>query len=126
MNSDEVDDIFKLMDRIMRDRFYGGYMTPSRYDNRVTNGLEEPEEYGIDIQEDDEHIYFTVELRGIEDEDMNVIPKENSIKLEIMAKGKWHRKNFRLPAEIVPEESKVSFNNCILDMILKKAKKDEE
>lgn len=126
MNSDEIDNIFRLMDRIMRQDFYGGYaINPSNHFNRYDNELDNPDEYNIDMNEDDEHIYFTVELRGVSDEDMNVTPKEKSIQLEIMAEGKWYKRNFRLLAEIVPEKSEISFNNYVLDVVLQKALEEE-
>lgn len=109
------------------DEFSGGYMRyPNSYDYKPRNGLDDPEEYGIDIHEDDKHIYFTVELRGISDEDMNVETKERSIQLEIMSDGNWHKRNFRLPARVNPKKSKVSFNNCILDVILEKVNEEED
>jgi len=88
--------------------------------------LDDPKDYNIDINEDDKHIYFTVELRGVANENMNVTPKEKSIQLEVMAEGKWHKRNFRLPAKIVPKTSKVSFNNCVLDVVLQKVQEDNE
>jgi len=38
----------------------------------------------------------------------------------VMAEGKWYKKNFRLPAKINPETSKISFNNYVLDIVLEK------
>ena len=127
MNPEDVRRIFRLMDNMFNfddmNNFSGGYMsgTPNSYAKyRYGNGLEDPENYNIDIYEDDKHIYFTVELRGVRDEDMNVVPKENSIQLEVMTEGKWYKKEFRLPSKIKPESSKISFNNYVLDIVLEK------
>ena len=128
MYPEDMDRIFKLMDAMTNQNFSGGYMNNNpnsctQYSAGYPNDLDNPEDYNIDISEDDKHIYFTVELRGVADEDMNIIPKENSIQLEVMIKGKWHKKDFRLPHKIIPESSEITFNNYVLDIVLEK--KDE-
>jgi HSP20 family molecular chaperone IbpA len=114
---DDIDNLFKRMEEMMSKSFYGGYARAgSRKD--------------IDISEDDKHLYVTIELRGVKQDNLVVTPKEDSISLEIMNDNSWINRTYSLPSKINPKKSKISFNNCILDMELlkikeKKVKKNE-
>jgi HSP20 family molecular chaperone IbpA len=106
---DDIDNLFKHMEEIMNKSFYGGY---ARAGNRRD----------IDISEDDKHLYVTIELRGVEKDNLVVTPSEDAITLEIMNGNSWINKTYSLPSKINPKKSKISFNNCILDIELLKVK----
>lgn len=110
---DEFDDIFRRIQNMINNEYSGGV----RYRRREGNVRED----NIDIQEDDKHIYITVELR-VRDEDLTVYPQEDMIVLEVMIDGAWSRKVIRLPTLVNPKSAKISFNNFILDIVLKKIK----
>lgn len=117
MNED-WDDFFDLIDKLMNSRFSGGisrsYYNPSKK-------RKEDEKKIIDITEDDEHIYATIQLTGIPDDNLNVIPNENSIHLEFQTmEGGWYRRTFLLPSKIDPITSQISYKNYILDVTLDK------
>ena len=110
-DTDDFEDIFRIIEDMMNSNFSGGY-----YKRSYKNSKEDDEL--IDISEDEDNIYITVELRGIADEDISVEPEEYKIILELMVDGKWSRKSIPLTSKIKPENSKINYNNCILDMVL--------
>jgi len=111
---DDMDDIFKRIQDMMNHDFSGGYTRGGNY-----------RDYGIDIQEDEKYIYMTVELK-IREEDLTVTPKEDSIILEVMMDGSWTKRIVKLPKPVDPKSAKITFNNCILDVQLKKIKEVKE
>ena len=127
---DNIDRIFREFDRIMDGGFTGGYTPnpsgPSSFGNPMPNDDRKPgvifESETLEILEDEKNIYFTMELRGVSDEDLTVIPKDESIGIEVMLDGKWIKRDYSLYRKINPKTSKITFNNCILDVILKKIK----
>lgn len=120
MNED-WDDFFDLVDKLMNSRFSGGisrsYYTPSKQREK-----KEEEKKIIDITEDDEHIYATIQLTGVRDDDLNVIPNEDSLSIEFKIDGIWYRRTFPLPNKIDPITSQISYKNFILDVVLDKVK----
>ena len=115
---DDFDDIFARIQDMMNNQYSGGY-----HKSRKSNTRDDP----IDIQEDDKHIYITLELK-VRDEDLTVTPKEDSVIIEVMIDGTWNKRTITLSAPINPKTAKISFNNCVLDIQLTKTKekKDEE
>jgi HSP20 family molecular chaperone IbpA len=121
-NTDDLDDLFKLMDKLMNQQFTGGYKrAPQQFDNYE----EEEEDDQFDITEDAKYIYITVELRGLQREDFNVLVEPYSFILEVFIDGNWYSDKFKLPCK-VKRKVKIEFNNCILDVILTKEKEKNE
>ena len=117
MKTEDIDDIFKIMEKMMNGQFTGGAYIKQPLVDEDENEEENP----IDITEDDKYIYITLELRGIQREDFNVLVEPFSVILEIFIDGKWHSDKFNLPCK-VKRKAKIEFNNCILDVILTKDK----
>jgi HSP20 family molecular chaperone IbpA len=124
MNGDFWDDndIFGLIDRLINSEFYGGY-------SRGDSSYRYRKEYDSAFIEDDKYIYFTLELRGISEDNMSVAVHETELKLELMKEGRW--KYYTIPItvdgvrkEVIPETAEISFNNCILDIIMEKKQND--
>lgn len=116
----DIDEVFKLMDKIMSSHFTGGYETSSKAGDG--NFDDEEDEEIVDIYEDSKHIYITVELRGIQEEDIDVeiLPQELIIK--ILYNGRVLDNKIKLPCK-VKEKGKINYNNYILDVILTKDKR---
>ena len=109
---DEIDRMFKILNDMMDNNFSGAYSTDKHTPNEV-----------LDIQEDDKHIYISAEIK-VRDEDISVIPNEDSISFEIMTDGRWSKKTLNLPCKVKPKSAKISFKNYVLDVELEKAKHD--
>lgn len=115
------DEFFDLVDKLINSQFSGGYIRRN-YSRPQQKYNEEEENKIIDISEDDEHIYATIQLTGVRDDDLNVIPSENSISIEFKIDGSWYRRTFKLPSRIDPITSQISYKNFILDVVLDKVK----
>lgn len=132
MNPNEIDRIFRLMDKIFKDESYGGYLTDNGnsygyYTNnmdktQLPQKKEDIHENLIDITEDEDYIYVTVELRGVDKDDLIVTPKEDSIFIQVLICGKQLQREWKLKSKVNPKTAKIKFNNCILDVRLKKVK----
>ena len=139
MREDEIERLFRLMDKIFKDGFTGGFMTNDGNDysysnygychnnNILPNYIEKPKEKDIhdnlvDISEDGKQIYITIELRGVEKDDLIVTPKEDSISIQVMIDRKTLKGEWKLPSKVNPKSAKIDFKNCVLDVILKKKK----
>jgi len=111
---DDFDDIFRNVERIIEDSYTGGYSRQSRQINRM-----------IDVLEDDDHIYITAEIR-IPEEDISVEVEEMHIIFNVMDDGAWQRKIQHLPCKVNKDTAKITYNNCIIDIILEKKVNDGE
>ncbi len=113
-NIDDVDRIFRIFDEMMRKNFSGGYATSRDYSNDF-----------LDIFEDDDYIYITLEL-NVQEEDIEVEAQHTKVVLEIMSEGKWSKKGINLPSIVNPKTAKISYNRGILDIELEKVEDNEE
>ena len=126
MNPNEIERIFRLMDEMMKNSFTGGYLSRDGnfiYSNK-TNDIREDTE--IEFQEDMDWIYLTMELRGVEKDDLNVVLKKDAILIEVIAGGREIKKDYALPCEINTKKSKICFNNYVLSLELRKVKEKKK
>jgi HSP20 family molecular chaperone IbpA len=79
MKINDIDELFKLMDKMMSQQFNGAY----KMQEKNPEFSEEEEDDSIDISEDKKHIYITVELRGISEDDFNVLIEPYNLILEV-------------------------------------------
>ena len=73
-----------------------------------------------DVIEGDGEISLTVELPGVEKQDVNLHVAEESVTVRV-EKGRRYHKRITLPAKVVPSTSKATFKNGILDVTVQKA-----
>lgn len=118
MFGDDFDDLFDTLDRIMRNEFSGGVM-------RRTYQPSDKDEPTIDVTEDNEHIYITIDLKNVEEENLKITPEQDYISLQMMYDGTWSHRKFRLPAPVDPISAEINYKNYILDIVLRKLDKDE-
>lgn len=73
-----------------------------------------------DIFEGDEEITLTVELPGVDKQDiaLHVADKAVTIRVE---KGRKYHKQIKLPAKVLPASAKATYKNGVLDLTLKRA-----
>jgi HSP20 family molecular chaperone IbpA len=132
MKEEDVNDIFKLMDKLFNENLYGAYSyrRSNIPENRIYQKEEKPKEdiddKLIDVSEDDKFIYITIELRGVAEEDLTVTPKEQSIFISVVIDGKTLSRDYPLPCKVNPKTAKIKFNNCILDVVLRKVKEKKK
>jgi len=111
---DDFENIFKLLEDMMSSNYSGGYMKRNSHNYS---------DISIDMQEDDDYIYITMELK-VQEEDLDISINEDFISLEIMLEGVWRKRNIKLPTRVDPKSAKTSFNNYILDIKLKKLREN--
>lgn len=103
--TDDVDDIFDNMDRIFGRRTSLGssskpYMALNKHERQI----------------DEDNIYYTLELRNFNKEDINVTCVDGSIVINF-SNEKYPPYNMKLPYPIQSNKMKVTFRNGILDII---------
>ena len=122
MNLNEIDRIFRLMNEMMKSSFTGGYYPRNETFINTNKTSDIRDDTEIEFQEDMDWIYLTMELRGVEKDDLNVTLKKDAILIEVIAGGRELKKDYALPCKINPKKSKVCFNNYVLSLELKKIK----
>lgn len=108
---DDIDNIFRIFEDMMDSSFSGAYKYKRKDDS-------------TDIQEDDKHIYVTIELK-VQEEDFDIQIKEEYITIQVMLNGMWKKKSVKLPTKIIPNKSKTTFVNGVLDIVLEKYNSEE-
>lgn len=77
----------------------------------------------IEIIEDNENVNITIEIPGVEKEniDLNITSDDFEIKVNTPI-IKYH-KRMSLPCDVIPKTSKVTYNNGVLDIVIKRKKR---
>jgi HSP20 family protein len=91
----------------------------------------------VDVFETDKEVVVTVELPGVRKEDIDLTVREDSVEIKAEIKreeekkeesGYQHRKMFQkyytvipLPCEVVPEKTRATYNNGVLEIRIPKA-----
>jgi len=118
---DEIDDIFKLMDRLIKNSFSGGYASRYRPNYNEDNYISDT----TCIFNYEDTISLSIELKNLNNEDLKVTPNENGLIIEAFLDGEWIRKSIKFPEKVDPKSAKISFNNFILDVELNKVKEND-
>jgi len=122
MRPSDIEKMFRIMEKIMDEEYSGAYWDYDDREEKVQYAKDNPL---MDIQEDDTYIYITIELRGINEEDIDVVIEKDCITLNVIMNGKTYSQPLRLSHPVKTTKNKISFNNGILDVILRKDKKNE-
>ena len=84
-----------------------------------TQGDEEAREPLTDVVESDKEVSVTIELPGVEKQDVNLHVAEQSVTVRV-EKGRRYQKQVHLPARVRPETAKATFKNGILDVTVQR------
>lgn len=84
--------------------------------------LQQPHESPIDVQEGDKEIYITIELPGVEKEDIHMEIIEGTLKIEVTNEKHPYQKEIKLNNEINEKKTEATINNGILSITLEKRK----
>jgi HSP20 family protein len=77
-----------------------------------------------DVTEDDKNIYITVELPGIEKDNIDIQLNEQSVLIDVNTPDRKYHKEIELSAKIKTEEVKAAYKNGILDITLPRLKEE--
>jgi len=77
-----------------------------------------------DIIEGDEEVAVTVEIPGVEKEDIDLNVTEDAIEITVdnPKRGKYHEL-LNLPCDVKPKTMKATYKNGVLDVVVKRKKK---
>lgn len=89
--------------------------------------ISEEQEPLTDIIEGDNDVAITVEIPGVEKEDINLNVTEDTLEIKVDTLQRKYHKVVDLPCGVKPKTTKATYKNGILDIILeKKVKKKGE
>jgi len=77
----------------------------------------------LDIIEDDNSISITVELPGVDKENIELIVEKNLLTLSATEATRRYHKKLQLSSEVDPETAEATYRNGVLDVVLDKVKK---
>jgi len=78
-----------------------------------------------DIIEGDEDIFITIEIPGVEKEDINLNITEYSLDINVDSPNRKYQKSVDLPCTVIPNKSKATYKNGILDITIKRKERKE-
>jgi len=76
----------------------------------------------VDVINEAEQVRVLAELPGVEKADIKTTIAENSLTIRVDSQTRKYYKDVELPADIDPDSSKASYNNGVLEIILRKQK----
>ena len=78
-----------------------------------------------DINETDDQIAITVELPGVNKEDIDITVMENKVEVKVKTESRKYFKSIDLTSSVETESSKATYTNGILDLVLTKKESDK-
>ena len=85
--------------------------------------ISEEREPLTDIIEGDEDVAITVELPGVEKNDIDLNVTEETLEIKVNAPQRKYHKVVDLPCGVKPKSTKATYKNGILDVVLEKKEK---
>lgn len=79
-----------------------------------------------DVIESEECVSITVEIPGVEKEDVNLEVQNNNLVISVDTETHRYFKEVALPSAVDPESAKATYNNGVLDIVLKKLKHEKK
>ena len=77
----------------------------------------------IDIIEEDENVAVTIDMPGVEKNDINLGITEDSLKIAINSTLQKYHKLLKLPNNVNIETARATYRNGVLDVVINKKKK---
>ena len=78
-----------------------------------------------DINETEDQIAITVELPGVNKEDIDINVKEDKVEVNVKTESRKYFKSIDLKSLVKTESSKATYTNGILDLVLQKKESDK-
>jgi HSP20 family protein len=98
---------------------------PKKIDKGKTIVPEEREPL-TDIIEGDDNVSITFEIPGVNKEDINLNITESSLDISVDSPNRKYHKIVDLPCAVIPNKSKATYKNGILDIIIKRKDKKKD
>ena len=76
-----------------------------------------------DIIEGDGDVAITVELPGVEKNDIDLNVTNDNLEITVDKADRKYHKNLQLPCDVVPKTTKATYKNGILDIVIKRKEK---
>jgi HSP20 family protein len=78
-----------------------------------------------DINETDDQIAITVELPGVNKEDIDINVMEDKVEINVKTESRKYFKSIDLSSSVKIDSSKATYTNGILDLVLTKKESDD-
>ena len=85
--------------------------------------ISEEREPLTDIIEGDEDVAVTVEIPGVEKEDIDLNISEDTIEIKVDTPQRKYHKSLEMPCDVKPKTTKATYKNGILDVVIKRKEK---
>lgn len=79
-----------------------------------------------DIIEGEEDVAITVELPGVEKEDIDLTVTEDTLEIRVDSARRKYHKVIELPCKVKPKTTKATYKNGVLDIVIKRKEKKRE
>jgi HSP20 family protein len=89
-------------------------------------GISEEREPLTDIIEGDEKVSVTVEIPGVEKEDIDLEVTESALEISVDTPKRKYHKLLDLPCDVKPKTTKATYKNGILDVEINRKEKKEK
>lgn len=76
-----------------------------------------------DIIEGDDDVAVTVEIPGVEKNDIDLNVTEDSLEIKVDAPQRKYHKRLDLPCNVIPKTTKATYKNGVLDITIKRKEK---
>jgi HSP20 family protein len=85
--------------------------------------ISEEREPLTDIIEGDNDVAVTVEIPGVEKEDIDLNVTKETLEIRVDTHQRKYHKNLNLPCDVLPKTTKATYKNGILDVVIKRSEK---
>jgi len=85
--------------------------------------ISEEREPLTDIIEGDNDVAVTVEIPGVEKEDIDLNVTKENLEIRVDTPQRKYHKNLDLPCDVLPKTTKATYKNGILDVVIKRSEK---
>ncbi len=88
--------------------------------------ISEEREPLTDIIEGDEDVAITVEIPGVERDDINLDITRDNLEIKVDTPNRKYQKNLTLPCDVLPKTTTATYKNGILDIVIKRKEKKKQ
>jgi len=85
--------------------------------------ISEEREPLTDIIEGDDDVAVTVEIPGVEKEDIDLNVTNDTLEITVDNPKRKYRKRLDLPCDVLPKTTKATYKNGVLDVVIKRKEK---
>lgn len=79
-----------------------------------------------DVIESDEEVAVTVEIPGVEKQDIDLKATTDTLEIHVDTSQRKYHKNVDLPSSVKPKTTKATYKNGVLDVSIKKRQEDSD